>query len=182
MNDMQNPALPMTNFTTQERESIDLSGQIQGWGADLDPSVRPGVPRDKAPSVGIETLYPNIEPQIPRVKINKSTEHGKMPPVFGTSCPPQFVSGAIRNFAYTYSEGKFAHWLLLMFADRVNVVEDLVKDLSLGHIPNIPKEMGLAAEWKYNRKGFLLKSAAIGFGLACVVGLVTNRDRILRRS
>ena len=76
-------------LTTQDRETIDLSGSIPGWGSDLDPNVRPGVPRDKAPEIGGETLYlRNVQQQEPTVRIHKSTEHARLTPVFGTSCPP----------------------------------------------------------------------------------------------
>lgn len=166
-------------FTTRERKSTDLSGQVQGWGADLEGEMRPGVPKDKSPYVGIETLYPTIEQQPMTVKILMSTEHQQMPPVFGTTCPPSGVSGAIRKFAFTYSEGALTHWLALLLADRVNVVEDLVKDLASGHIPNLYKEMGLSAEWKYNRKSFLTKTALVGVGIAAVAGaiaVVASRD------
>ena len=158
----------MFGFTSQERRSIDLTQQIQGWGADLDPKNRPGVPKDKDPYIGVETLYPPIEPQISDVTILKSVEHSQMPAVFGTPCPPSGLSGLMRKFAFTYSEGTFTHWLTLLFADRVNVVEDLFKDLSRGHIPNLYKEMGLATEWKYNRKGVLKRAAMIGVGVAAL--------------
>jgi hypothetical protein len=45
---------------------------FRGWGFDLDPAVRPGVPRDKAPELGAEWLYPPFPAQEPRVKIHKS--------------------------------------------------------------------------------------------------------------
>ena len=162
----------MFGFTSQERRSIDLSEKIQGWGADLDGKDRPGVPRDKEPYIGVEALYPDIEPQISNVKILKSIEHLQMPPVFGTTCPPSGVSGLMRTFAFKYSEGTFTHWLTLLFADRVNVVEDLLKDLSHGHIPNLYKEMGLATEWRYNRKNVLKRAAILGVGLVAVGAIV----------
>jgi hypothetical protein len=41
--------------------------------------------------------------------------------VFGTSCQPKGVSGAIRKFSYRrFSEGRAAHWTLLLAADRVD--------------------------------------------------------------
>ncbi|HEY0879254.1 MAG TPA: hypothetical protein VGE10_12460, partial [Zeimonas sp.] len=45
-------------LTTRERHEVDLSSHIRGWGSDLDRSTRPGVPRDKAPEIGREALYP----------------------------------------------------------------------------------------------------------------------------
>lgn len=164
------------NLTTSQRESLDLSDRIDGWGADLDPNDRPGVPRDKAPSVGVDALYPSIEQQIPRVKIHKSTEHGRMPPVFGTSAPPEWVSGLIRDYAYTFSEGRLKHWLLLMAADRVNMIEGLVKDLAHGHVPNIWKEMGLGSELKYNRESFKKKAAFVGVAALALGTLLLVRN------
>src|SRR3954447_16393489 len=83
-------------LTTGERQSVDLSGSIPGWGSDLDPGRRPGVPRDKAPEIGVETLYPAIQQQQAPHTIHKSTEHGRLTPVFGTSCPPRGLSGVLR--------------------------------------------------------------------------------------
>ncbi|NUZ04664.1 hypothetical protein HQN59_02710 [Schlegelella sp. ID0723] len=145
---------------------------MDGWGSDLDPANRPGVPRDKAPDIGVETLYPPIEQQVPKVKIHKSIEHGKLTPVFGTSCPPQGLSGLIRDQAYRFSEGQLPHWLMLLLADRVNVVEDVVDDLARLHVPNLVKELGLAAQWRYNRAGLVKGVAITG---VCVVGLLVFR-------
>lgn len=157
------------SLSTEQRRSVDFADTINGWGSDLDPATRPGVPRDKAPDIGVESLYPPIEQQVPKIKIHKSIEHGKLTPVFGTSCPPQGLSGAIRDFAYRFSEGQLPHWLTLLLADRVNVVEDIAGDLARLRVPNLAKELGLAAQWRYNRAGFV-KGAAIA-GL-CVIGLV----------
>jgi hypothetical protein len=158
-------------LTTRERQQTDHSSNIKGWGSDLDPQKRPGVPRDKAPELGVESLYPPITQQIPRIKIHKSTEHGRLTPVFGTSCPPRGLSGMIRDFGYKFSEGRLSHWLTLMFADRVNVVEDIVSDLAHGHVHNIPKEMGLRSELRYNREAFLRKTA-ITVGCAALLVVV----------
>jgi hypothetical protein len=164
-------------LTTLERKAVDRSSDIKGWGSDLDPKVRPGVPRDKAPELGVELLYPPIQQQVPRIKIHKSTEHGRLTPIFGTSCPPQGLSGAIRDFGYKYSEGRLLRWMALMFADRVNVVEDVVGDLAQGRIPNIPKEMGIKSELKYNAVGFARKVAIAAVCTAAVIGYWRMRRR-----
>jgi hypothetical protein len=168
-------------FTSRQRKKINLSNQIEGWGADLDGENRPGVPRDKAPYIGIETLYPDIERQLSSVKILKSVEHEQMPPVFGTTCPPKGLSGMLRGFAFRYSEGQFTHWLTLLLADRVDMVENIILDLSKGHVPNLYKEMGLAAEWKYNRKNFLKKAAFMGVGVAAATALVLQVRKSIDR-
>src|SRR5687767_9337143 len=88
-----------SSLTTAQRREIDLSSEIPGWGSDLEPGRRPGVPRDKAPDIGPESLYPPIMQQVPRVKIHKSTEHARLTPVFGTTCPPRGLSGGLRDLA-----------------------------------------------------------------------------------
>ncbi|MBV9891049.1 MAG: hypothetical protein JO090_09210 [Rhizobacter sp.] len=133
------------------------------------------MPRDKAPDLGAESLYPPFEQQAPRIKIHKSTEHGRLTPVFGTSCPPSGLSGVIRDFAYRFSEGQLPHWQALMLADRVNVVEDVLGDLARLRVPNLVKELGLAAQWRYNRAGFLKGAAIAGLCLLGVVAYARSR-------
>lgn len=162
------------SLTTAQRESLDLSNQIKGWGSDLDPSVRPGVPNDKAPQLGPESLYPGIEPQIPRARVHKSTEHMQMPPVFGNVCPPKGLSGLIRDHAFKFSEGQARHWLYLVLADRVDMAEVLVGDVMRLDIPNIPREMGLGAVLAHDKKR-LLKWSAIGLGVAALGALIATR-------
>jgi len=167
----------VVGLTTNQREEIDLKGQIHGWGVDLDPAVRPGVPMDKAPFAGVDTLYPEIEPQLSNVEILKSIEHEKMPPVFGTTCPPRGLSGILRRFAFKSSEGQFNHWLTLLLADRVDMVEGVLADLAKGHIPNFYKEMGLSAEWKHNRKAFVRTLAITGASLGVAAGAIMLYNR-----
>lgn len=164
-------------LTTAERRELNLSGKIQGWGSDLEPDVRPGVPMDKAPDLGVETLYPDIEQQVPRNKVHKSTEHARLTPVFGNVCPPRGLSGIIRDYAYSFSEGRMSHWMLLMLADRVDVLEEILVDLSRLKIPNIPKEMGLAASLKYNREGVVKKAAIAGLGALAFVAILKMRKQ-----
>jgi hypothetical protein len=171
------PRLGGHALTTAERHSIDLSFKIKGWGSDLDPTKRPGVPMDKAPGIGIEYLYPAIEQQVSRHKVNKSTEHGKLTPVFGNVCPPRGLSGIIRNFAYNFSEGRLSHWILLIAADRIDMVEEIFVDLAHRRVPNIPKEMGLTAELKYNRKGLVKKATLAGAGLLAFIVVSRMRKR-----
>ena len=140
---------------------------IPGWGADLDPANRPAVPMERTPP-RLDHVHWDAPAEQPRkVKVFHSTERPGLTPVFGTSVPPSGVSGLIRGAAFRYSENDLRHWLMLLFADRVNVVEGILDDLAHGHIPNIFEEMGIRAEWKYNRAG-LVRKAAIA---AAVTGL-----------
>lgn len=156
-------------LTTSERNVIDLSGQIRGWGSDLDPTTRPGVPRDPVPELGRESLYPPIEQQVLDVRIHKSTEHARLTPVFGTACPPSRLSGRMRDVAYHFSEGRMLRWMLLMLADRVDVAEGLGNDLAQGHVPDLVRETGMATEWRYNRAGLARKALVAGLTVGIYV-------------
>jgi hypothetical protein len=163
-------------LTGERRRTIDRSGEIAGWGSDLEPARRPGVPRDQAPDIGVETLYPPIEPQQARQRIHKSTEHGRLTPVFGTSCPPRGLSGRLRDYAYRLSEGRLTRWMALLFADRVNMVEGVVEDFARLRPPNVVREMGLRSEWRYNRKR-VLTAAAVTTAALAVIYLTRSRRR-----
>jgi hypothetical protein len=174
---LQPPVPGGITLTGEERRTVDHSSRIAGWGSDLDPGVRPGVPRDKAPEIGAEMLYPDIEPQQPRHRIHKSTEHGQMTPVFGTSCPPRGLSGRLRDVAYKWSEGRLVRWITLMFADRVDMVEGVVADIARLKPPNLIRETGVATEWRYNRKGVVRTAAVAAVALGAAYLLLRRRRR-----
>jgi hypothetical protein len=124
---------------------------IPGWGADLDPKDRPGVPRERfITQTGAHWEEPDR--QEPTVKVLVSTEHKGLTPVFGTAQPPSGISGVLRQIAFKYSEGRKLHWMLLLLADRVNVIEGIITGLLKGRPDHPIQEMGLASEFK--RHGF----------------------------
>ncbi|MFE5840005.1 hypothetical protein, partial [Arthrobacter sp. NPDC056493] len=128
------------------KSAEELRTQIPGWGADLDPADRPSYPREQP---GIETGarwdFPERQPEKwPR---ERSVEHAFLTPVFGTSTPPAGVSGAIRKYAYKYSEGRAAHWLLLIAADRVDAGEHHLKSLVTLRPDNPVTETGVLTEF-----------------------------------
>jgi hypothetical protein len=159
----------------QEQRKKPPAG-INGWGADLDPQVRPAVPKERTPPRFID-VQGDMEHQPQTVRVFHSTERPGLTPVYGTTCPPSGVSGLIRAGAFRFSENDLRHWLMLLFADRVNVVEGIIDDLAHGHVPNLFKEMGGPAEWKYNRAGFYRKAAIAG----AVVGLLVYMNGRRRR-
>src|SRR3954453_9442770 len=128
-------------------ESEDLRARIPGWGVDRDPEMRPSVPRERFDpgATGAHWEFPERQAEgFPR---ERSIEHEMLPPVFGTTCPPRGLSGAIRRLAYRrYGEGRAAHWLLLMGADRVNVYESFVTGILTGRPDNLVAETGIKAE------------------------------------
>lgn len=141
---------------------------IQGWGADLDHENRPAYPKERTPPRLEGVHWDQPEQQPIKQEILHSTERPGLTPIFGTSVPPSGLSGAIRRAAFKYSENDMRHWLMLLFADRINMVEGLGDDLMKGHIPNIFAEMGWESEFKYNRAGAIKKvavaSAVVGLG------------------
>jgi hypothetical protein len=164
-----------TALTSEERRTVDRSGEIAGWGSDSDPAMRPGVPRDPQPQLGAESLYIDVVKQSPPHRIHKSTEHGQLTPVFGTSCPPQGLSGRMRDFAYRLSEGRLSRWVTLLAADRVNMVEGLISDVARLRPPNVVREIGLRSEWRHNRKRVYKVAAVTGAALA--IYLLTRKRR-----
>ena len=138
---------------------------IKGWGIDADPQNDPTYPMRKRSNEDHEGYSWDRPPQQPLdVEVLHSIERPNITAVFGTSKPPKGLSGMIRRTAFKYGEGSFAHWIPLILADRVDVIEGIIDDLKNGHIPNIFEERGMRAEWKYNRKA-LIQKMAIGAAL-----------------
>jgi hypothetical protein len=106
-----------------------------------------------------------------------SNERPGMTAVFGVAAPPSGLSGMMRKHAFKYSENHYGHWLTLLAADRVNVIEGIINDLKSGHIPNIFAEKGWKAEWQYNRKALVTKVLVIALVTAGIVGLMGRKKR-----
>jgi hypothetical protein len=142
---------------------------IEGWGADLDHANRPAYPMERMPARPIGVHWEQPEQQVQTVKVFQSNERPNMTPIFGTTVPPKGFSGILRAAGFKFTENDIRHWLLLLFADRVNVVEGVISDLSRGHIPNLYEEMGWKSEFKYNRPAAIRKvviaSAAVGLAV-----------------
>ncbi len=146
--------------------------QVEGWGVDVDPKNDPTYPmknRNDGEHAGYSWERPPQQPI--SVEVLHSNERSDLTSVFGTSTPPSGVSGEIRRIAFRYSESSYGHWLPLILADRVSVVEGVVSDLKHGHVPNVFAERGWNAEWKHNRTSLVrrillrvvLVSAAIAY-------------------
>jgi hypothetical protein len=141
--------------------AIDTS-TIIGWGVDANPQNDPTYPYRDRSMDDHSGQWERPAQQQTEIELLQSVEHKQTPAVFGTASPPKWVSGWMRRAAFRWSESNWAHWLLLMGADRVNMVEGLVEDVSRGKIPNIPKEMGVPAEWRHNKTGLIKKLAIAG--------------------
>jgi hypothetical protein len=157
---------------------------VVGWGVDADPENDPTYPmRDRSndDKQGMDWKRPTLQRQ--DIEVLRSTEHNRRTAVFGTSVPPWGLSGAIRRRAFHSSEGKWSHWLLLLAADRINVVEGLGQDLVRGKLPNIPGEMGIRSEIEHNMPGLVRKVAVATavVSLAVIAKNLLSSEKSARR-
>ena len=169
---------------TEQRTRIASAGHpidpatVPGWGVDADTETDPTYPyRDRSKDVGLSRHWERPPQQQSEVEILRSIEHIRTPAVFGTSTPPRWVSGMIRRTAFRWSESNWLHWLMLMGADRIDMVEGVVEDLGRAKIPNIPAEMGIKAEWKHNKRGLATKLAVTVAVSAVAVALLKRRGK-----
>ena len=157
-----------------KQRAIDAT-QVKGWGVDADPKNDPTYPMKKR-NDGEHKGYTWKRPakQDVDVEVLHSNERPNVSAVFGRSTPPRGLSGVIRRFAFRYSESSYGHWLPLMLADRVGVVEGVFEDIGRGHIPNIPSELGWKAEWRHNRKSLVTRVVVGGVLAAALVAYLTR--------
>jgi hypothetical protein len=157
----------MMDIQSATKPQRDYS-HIQGWGADLDHKNRPAYPMERTPPRLEGVHWHEPEQQQENVKILHSNERPSITPVFGTTVPPSGISGKVRETAFKFSENDIRHWMLLLAADRINMVEGIGGDLKRGHIPNLWAETGMRSEFKYNRPGAIRKmavaTAIVGIG------------------
>ncbi|KWX56627.1 hypothetical protein [Mycobacterium sp. NAZ190054] len=126
-------------------DSALLRANIPGWGADLDPKDRPSVPKLRGDlESGAHWDFPDRQPE--HIARERSIEHRMLTPVFGTAQPLRGLSGAIRRAAYRFSEGRAAHWLILLYADRIDVLEHRVTGLLTLRPDRMIAETGVRAE------------------------------------
>lgn len=151
---------------------------IKGWSVDVDLKNDPTYPmkhRTDEEHAGYSWERPTQ--QEVNVEILHSNERFNVTAVFGTSVPPNGLSGIIRRFAFRYGESSYGHWLPLILADRVNVVEGIVDDIRHGFIPNIFAERGMMAYWKYDKIGLLKKFLLRVTITSAMVAWVYNKNK-----
>jgi len=170
----------------------ELRARIPGWGADLDPADRPSFPKEKPLDLNAHWVFPDEQPEPPGGR-ERSIEHGRLTPVFGTAQPLRGVSGAIRRYAYDrFSEARAAHWLLLMAGDRVDAGGAHLRSLFSRHPDNPITETGVFAERRWSPIGDRLGRAdarhqwidpflVAGPWVLGVAGVFVVTRRLLRR-
>ena len=160
-----------------DRQIAASPKDIPGWGVDANPENDPTYPIKHRTGADYERLnYERPAQQPQTVEVLHSIERPGLTAVFGTVAPPSGLSGALRRYAFRHSESTYMHWVPLVLADRINVVEGIIDDIAHGHFPNLLAEKGFAAEWKYNRKG-LLKKLAVGAAITAGLLLLTKNKK-----
>ncbi|MBY0175779.1 hypothetical protein H7K10_03820 [Curtobacterium herbarum] len=126
----------------------ELRARIPGWGSDLDLADRPSVPklsREAGSATGAHWVRPETQPGAEGRE--RSIEHAHVTPVFGTAQPLSGLAGVVKRYAYRrFSEGRLAHWMLLVVGDRLDVATHRVTDALRGRPDRIVAETGIAAE------------------------------------
>lgn len=146
---------------------------VKGWGVDEDPKNDPTYPlkhRTGETRMGYRWERPAQQPV--NMEVLHSVERPNISAVFGTAAPPKGLSGSIRRYAFRFSEGSLNHWMSLIVADRINVIEGIVDDLRQGRFPNIFAEKGGKATWKYNRKKIVRKALTAFVVASGITGLL----------
>ena len=157
-----------------ERKAIDPS-RINGWGVDADPKNDPTYPMKNRDGEHAGYSWERPQQQPITIEVLHSNERPDVTSVFGTSTPPSGLSGAIRRKAFRYSESSYGHWLPLMLADRVNVVEGVLGDLRHARVPNVFAERGWKAEWKHDRTNLVRRILVRAVLISTAVVYLTNR-------
>ncbi|TGE05631.1 hypothetical protein [Hymenobacter fodinae] len=158
--------------------------KLPGWGIDANPENDPTYPMRERLNVSQDpdSKHRPASLQPVDIEVLKTIERPNVSAVFGEAAPPTGLSGMIRRFAFKYSESHYGHWLPLLLADRVNVVEGVLEDLTHGKVPNIFAEKGYAVEWKHNRTAFVTKMATIALVTTGAVLLLTRDGKGKRKN
>ena len=151
MADDEIPSAYVRDKRTPPPSREELRARIPGWGADLDPADRPSYPKLQHPAdTGARWTFPDRQPGAEGRE--RSVEHAFVTPVFGTAQPLHGLSGAIRRLAYVrFSEGRLAHWLLLIVGDRVDAWGAHLRSFASAR-PDVPAT-GLRAEYTHGGVG-----------------------------
>ncbi|KYG10313.1 hypothetical protein BE21_12805 [Sorangium cellulosum] len=119
----------MSAVTVEEEATMEAEfmrpKELPYWGVDLCPEDRPGVPREAPPHLLSYAHWIEPERQPVEGRVLRHPGLARPTPAFSAALPPRGASGALRRLAYEVPDHKVSHWLLLLIADRVDVLESL---------------------------------------------------------
>lgn len=161
-----------------DRNQDNRVKDIPGWGMDADPENDPTYPMKHWNGADHKRLNYEKAPQQPvDIEVLHSIERPGVTRVFGTSTPPKGLSGAVRRYAFKYSEATATHWMSLILADRINAIEGKIDDLTHGILPNPWIERGWRVEWKHNPSGFIKKAATTALLITAGIMLLKKKSK-----
>ena len=161
-----------------DRNRESRAKEIPGWGMDEDPENDPTYPMKHWNGADHERMNYEKAPQQPIDReVFHSIERPNVTRVFGTSTPPTGLSGAVRRYAYQYGEATATHWMTLILADRINVIEGKIDDFKNGIFPNPWIERGWRAKWKHDRTGFIKKAATTALLITAGFMLLKRKNK-----
>lgn len=140
--------LPYTAHKPAHTESSEqLRARIPGLGADLDPKDRPSVPKERFDPAASGAHWEFPERQKEKHPRERSIEHRQLTPVFGTTIPTKGLSGVLRRLSYArYGEGRAAHWLILIAADRIDAIESHLRSFGTANPDDPITQSGVLSE------------------------------------
>jgi hypothetical protein len=95
----------------------------KGLGSDRSPIDRPGIPQELDPPAPLASAH-WLEPERQQSEQLPLVGRGlELTPVFSTAVPTRGLSGLLRRAAYRMPDYHARRWLLLMTADRIDVLE-----------------------------------------------------------
>lgn len=94
------------------------------YGVDEPRENRPGVPMEAKPEPAEGAHWDTPPHQQSDVVHLHRKGLDQLTPVYGTAQPPHGFSGAMRRIAYKIPEHSPMHWMMLLSADRVDILED----------------------------------------------------------
>ncbi len=109
--------------------SMTLGSTIPGWGVDLRREDRPGVPQERTPHPIGTPPYTAPEQQH-NGRPSAIDALRPVTPVYGTTAPKRGLSGLIRTAAYKMPPHQARRWMILMMADRIDVLEHNILPLA----------------------------------------------------
>jgi len=122
---------------TQQPAHFSEAFQTRGASAaDRNPLDRPGVPQEANPPQPLGNahwLTPNQQISEQRPVVG----HGRpLTPVYSVANPPRGLSGLLRRLAYRVPDYRPKRWMLLVLADRIDVLESNPRKL-LGAVGSV---------------------------------------------
>lgn len=158
---------------------INENARPVGWGADADRENRPGVPREKRPASPLPGAHwQSPERQPGKAPGNVRADLHQTTPVFGTAQPLKGLSGRLRLQAYKIPDNHPSHWMLLLAADRMDVIESAIAD-AFRKPSEVPLDPPIARALGWFSLG-LGAGQVIAPGAICAMAGVPQRRGLMR--